>query len=63
MQLDVVNNENQKIGSVDVSDAVFGGRVNRDVMWESVVHANAAERRLDINRGVGQVLETSTART
>ena len=45
MQLDVVNNENQKIGSVDVSDAVFGGRVNRDVMWESVVHANAAERR------------------
>src|SRR5579871_4077919 len=45
MQLDVVNNENQKIGSVDVSDAVFGGRVNADVMWESVVHANAAKRR------------------
>jgi large subunit ribosomal protein L4 len=45
MQLDVVNNQNQKIGSVDVSDDVFGGRVNADVMWESVVHANAAERR------------------
>src|SRR5438477_9817143 len=45
MQLDVVNNENQKVGSVDVNDDVFGGRVNADLMWESVVHANAAERR------------------
>src|SRR5437667_7463996 len=45
MQLDIVNNENQKIGSVDVSDDVFGGRVNADLMWESVVHANAADRR------------------
>src|SRR5438876_3397928 len=45
MQLDVVNNENQKVGSVDVNDDVFGGRVNTDLMWESVVHANAAERR------------------
>ena len=44
MQLDVVNNENQKVGTVDVSDEVFGGRVNGDLMWESVVHANAAER-------------------
>ena len=40
MQLDVVNNENKKIGSVDVRDDVFGGRVNTDLMWESVVHAN-----------------------
>jgi large subunit ribosomal protein L4 len=45
MQLDVVNNQNQKVGSVDLSDDVFGGRVNTDLMWESVVHANAAERR------------------
>jgi large subunit ribosomal protein L4 len=45
MQLDVVNNENQKVGSVDVRDEVFGGRVNTDLMWESVVHANAAERQ------------------
>jgi large subunit ribosomal protein L4 len=45
MQLDVVNNENEKVGSVDLSDAVFGGRVNTDLMWESVVHANAAARR------------------
>jgi large subunit ribosomal protein L4 len=45
MTLDIVNNENKKVGSVDVSDDVFGGRVNADLMWESVVHANAAARR------------------
>src|SRR2546428_7795024 len=45
MQLDVVNNETKKVGSVDVRDEVFGGRVNADLMWESVVHANAAEGR------------------
>src|SRR5258708_36017283 len=45
MTLGVVNGENEKVGAVDVRDEVFGGRVNRDVMWESVVHANAAERR------------------
>jgi len=39
MQLDVVNNENQKVGTVDVNDEVFGGRINGDLMWESVVHA------------------------
>ena len=45
MQLDVVNNENQKVGTVDVKDEVFGGRINGDLMWESVVHANAADRK------------------
>ena len=45
MQLDVVDNQNQKVGSVDVRDEVFGGRVNDHLMWESVVRANAAERR------------------
>src|SRR5215210_1058025 len=45
MELDVVNAENQKVGSVALRDDVFGGRVNTDLMWESVVHANAAERR------------------
>jgi large subunit ribosomal protein L4 len=45
MQLDVVNGENKKVGAIDVRDDVFGGRVNTDLMWESVVHANAAERR------------------
>ena len=45
MQLDVVNNENKKVGTVDVRDDVFGGRVHADLMWESVVHANAADRQ------------------
>jgi len=45
MQLDVVNSQNAKVGSVALSDDVFGGRVNRDLIWESVVHANAAARR------------------
>jgi len=45
MQLDVVDNENKKVGTVDVNDEVFGGRVNVDLMWESVVHANAADRQ------------------
>jgi large subunit ribosomal protein L4 len=45
MQLDVVNHENEKVGSFDVNDEVFGGRVNTGLMWESVVHANAAERQ------------------
>jgi large subunit ribosomal protein L4 len=45
MQLDVVNSENKKIGSVDLSDEVFGGRINAGLIWESVVRANAAERR------------------
>jgi len=45
MQIDVVNNENAKVGSVELRDEVFGGRVNTDLIWESVVHANASERR------------------
>jgi large subunit ribosomal protein L4 len=45
MQFDVVNSENKKVGTVDVNDDVFGGRVNGDLIWESVVHANAADRR------------------
>ena len=45
MTVDVVNNENQKVGSFDVSDDVFGGRVKVDLIHESVIRANAAERR------------------
>jgi large subunit ribosomal protein L4 len=45
MQLDVVDNQNQKVGSVEVSDELFGGRVNEHLLWESVVRANAADRR------------------
>jgi large subunit ribosomal protein L4 len=45
MQLDVVNEKNEKVGAVTVSEAVFGQRVNGDLIWESVVRANAAERQ------------------
>jgi large subunit ribosomal protein L4 len=45
MQLDVVNDRNEKVGALDVRDDVFGGRVNAQLIWESVVRANAAKRR------------------
>jgi large subunit ribosomal protein L4 len=45
MQLDVVNDNNEKVGAIDVRDDVFGGRVNGHLIWESVVRANAADRR------------------
>ena len=45
MTLDVVNGENEKVGSLEVKDEVFGGRVNTGVIWESVVHENASQRR------------------
>ena len=45
MTLDVVNKDNQKVGSVDVADAVFAGPIKTDLIWESVVRQNASERR------------------
>ncbi len=45
MTVDVVNQQNEKVGSVDLRDDVFGGRVNTDLIHASVVRANASERR------------------
>jgi large subunit ribosomal protein L4 len=45
MTVDVVNSQNQKVGSVELSDAVFGGRVKADLIHESVIRANAADRQ------------------
>ena len=45
MQIDVVNAQNEKVGSLDLRDEVFGGRVKADLIWQSVVHQNAGERR------------------
>jgi large subunit ribosomal protein L4 len=45
MTVDVVNQQNEKVGSLDLSDTVFGGRIKTDLIHESVVRANAAERR------------------
>ena len=45
MQIDIVNQQNEKVGSLDLRDEVFGGRIKVDLIHESVVHANAADRR------------------
>ena len=45
MTLDVVNSQNEKVGAVDLNDAVFGGTIKKDLVWESVVRENAAKRR------------------
>jgi large subunit ribosomal protein L4 len=45
MKLDVVNSDNKKIGSLELNEEVFGGRVNGSIIWESVVHTHAASRR------------------
>jgi len=45
MTVDVVNQQNEKVGSLELRDEVFGGRVKVDLIHESVVRANAAERR------------------
>jgi large subunit ribosomal protein L4 len=45
MNLDVVNSLNEKVGTLELSDELFGGRIKDHLVWESVVHANAAERR------------------
>ena len=45
MTVDVVNQQNVKVGSLDLSEDVFGGRVKTDLIHASVVRANAAERR------------------
>ncbi len=45
MTVDVINSQNEKVGSLDLRDEVFGGRVKVDLIHESVVRANAADRR------------------
>jgi large subunit ribosomal protein L4 len=44
MTLDVVNSQNEKVGAVDLNDAVFGGTIKKDLVWASVVRQNASER-------------------
>ena len=45
MKIDIVNTDNKKVGSIELSDEAFGGRVNDALIWESVVHTNASARR------------------
>jgi len=45
MTVDIVNAQNEKTGSLELRDEVFGGRVKQDLIWQSVVRDNAADRR------------------
>ena len=45
MTVDIVNAQNEKTGSLELRDEVFGGRVKADLIWQSVVRDNAADRR------------------
>lgn len=45
MTVDVVNTKNEKVGSVDLNDELFGKKVHTDLIWEAVVHEQAEKRR------------------
>ena len=45
MKIDIVNSNNDKVGALELSDDVFGGRVKTELIWAAVVQQNAAERR------------------
>jgi len=43
--VDIYNAKKETVGSLDLNDDLFGGRVKTDLIWEAVVHENASERR------------------
>jgi large subunit ribosomal protein L4 len=45
MTVDVVNAQNEKVGTLDLRDEVFGGRVKADLIWQQVRHEEASRRR------------------
>ena len=45
MKINIVNANNEPVGDFELKDELFAGRVNRDLIWESVVQQNAAGRR------------------
>ena len=45
MKLNVQNSQNETVGTLELNDDVFGGRVKADLIWASVVQQNASERR------------------
>jgi large subunit ribosomal protein L4 len=45
MKINIVNANNDTVGDFELKDELFGGRVNKDLIWESVVQQNASERR------------------
>ena len=49
MKIDIVNTKKETVGALDLKDEIFGGRVNTDLIWESVTQENAA-----VNRALAQ---------
>src|SRR6187549_504652 len=45
MRLNIQNAKAETVGTVDINDEVFGGRVKTDLIWAAVVQENASERR------------------
>lgn len=45
MTLDVVNGQNEKVDSLELSDETFGGEPALGLVWEAVVHEQAKQRR------------------
>ena len=45
MDIDVVDSSNKKVGTLALSDELFGRRVKTDLIWEGVVHEQASARR------------------
>ena len=45
MKLNIQNANNETVGTIDLNDEVFGGRVKTDLIWAAVVQENAAKRR------------------
>jgi len=45
MKLNIQNSNNETVGTIDLNDDVFGGRVKTDLIWAAVVQENAAKRR------------------
>lgn len=43
--VDIINLSNQKVGTIELADAVFGAPVNEDLLYESVRHYMATQRR------------------
>lgn len=45
MKLNVQNSNNETVGTIELNDDVFGGRVKTDLIWAAVVQENASGRR------------------
>ena len=43
--VDVIDLNNQVVGSLDLADEVFGAEVNENLIYEAVRHSQAARRR------------------